>query len=166
MPQVKKLTSVKKPVAKKIVKKEAVKKTVKSTVTKVVKAKPMAEKKVIVSKETSRPANARSKNISKKLDTSIVRVQPRTTNLSIPVYSLAGKQSGEMTLPKEIFGSNINKPLLAQAVRVYTTNQKNLLASTKTRGEIKASKAKIYRQKGTGKARHGAISAPIFVGGG
>jgi len=56
--------------------------------------------------------------------------------------------------------------LLAQAVRVYLANQRQGNASTKTRGEVTGSTRKIYRQKGTGKARHGDIKAPIFVGGG
>ncbi|EKD85503.1 MAG: hypothetical protein ACD_38C00011G0005, partial [uncultured bacterium] len=90
----------------------------------------------------------------------------RPRSLSVPVYSLAGRAVGTLALPKEIFGQKVNKKLLAQAVRVYTTNQKVLLGSTKTRGEVEGSTAKIYRQKGTGRARHGAIRAPIFVGGG
>lgn len=89
-----------------------------------------------------------------------------TTKFSIPVYSLTGRAAGTMALPKEIFGAKINKNLLAQAVRVYETNQKGHFGSTKTRGEVQGSTAKIYRQKGTGRARHGAIRAPIFVGGG
>lgn len=90
----------------------------------------------------------------------------RNDKMSIPVYSLVGRVSGTMSLPKEIFGKEVNKKLLAQALRVYITNQKNLTASTKTRGEVRGSTAKIQRQKGTGKARHGSIRAPIFVGGG
>ena len=92
-------------------------------------------------------------------------VKPRSI-LSVPVYSLAGVASGSMELPKEIFGRKVNNGLLAQAARVYSTNQKTLLGSTKRRREVVASKTKIYAQKGTGRARHGAISAPIFVGGG
>lgn len=91
---------------------------------------------------------------------------PRVSGLSVPVYSLAGRAAGQMSLPKEVFGLKVNKALLTQAIRVYSTNQKQMLAKTKTRGQVKASKAKIYRQKGTGRARHGAITAPIFVGGG
>ena len=91
---------------------------------------------------------------------------PRNDTLSIPVYSLLGKEAGTMDLPKEIFGAPVNKKLLAQALRVYMANQKTLPGSTKTRGEINATKAKVWRQKGTGRARHGAKSAPIFVGGG
>jgi len=94
---------------------------------------------------------------------SIVKPQ---TNLSIPVYSITGAASGSLTLPKEVFGQEVNKGLLAQAVRVYTANQKNYTASTKTRGQVQGSTVKIYRQKCTGRARHGANTAPIFVGGG
>lgn len=56
--------------------------------------------------------------------------------------------------------------LIAQAVRVYLGNQRKAKAKTKTRGEINKTTAKMYKQKGTGRARHGAYSAPIFVGGG
>lgn len=90
----------------------------------------------------------------------------RQTKLSIPVYSLTGRASGTLALPKEIFGQEVNKKLLSQAIRVYLTNQKIFTASTKGRGEVEGSTAKIYRQKGTGRARHGSIRAPIFVGGG
>lgn len=90
----------------------------------------------------------------------------KSDSLSVPAYTLAGRESGTLALPKEIFGQKVSKSLLTQAVRVYATNQKSLPGSTKTRGEVEGSTAKIYRQKGTGRARHGAIRAPIFVGGG
>lgn len=94
------------------------------------------------------------------------KVSRVSKGLSVPVYSLSGRASGTMSLPKEIFGKEVNKALLAQALRVYMTNQKTFTGYTKTRGEVVGSTAKIYRQKGTGRARHGAITAPIFVGGG
>lgn len=90
----------------------------------------------------------------------------RQTIFTVPVYSLAGEVTGSMELPKEIFGQKVNQRLLSQTARVYLTNKKTLLGSTKTRGQVIGSKAKIYAQKGTGRARHGAITAPIFVGGG
>lgn len=68
-------------------------------------------------------------------------------------------------LPKG-FVDKINLPLLAQAMRVYTSNSHQKTSRVKTRGEVRISTRKIYRQKGTGHARHGAKSAPIFVGGG
>jgi large subunit ribosomal protein L4 len=86
--------------------------------------------------------------------------------LKVDLYDLEGKKSGQVELPKEIFGAKINKTLMAQAVRVYLSNQRRSLAKAKTRGEVDLTKAKWFRQKGTGHARHGAKSAPIFVGGG
>lgn len=90
----------------------------------------------------------------------------KVTGVSILVVDTDGKPTGKMTLPKELFAAKINKDLMAQAVRVYLANQRQGSASTKTRGEVEGSTRKIYRQKGTGRARHGAIRAPIFVGGG
>ncbi len=88
------------------------------------------------------------------------------TGLSIPVYDPDGKEAGVIELPKEIFATEANPKLVAQYVRVYLANQRKGNASTKTRGEVIGSTRKIYRQKGTGRARHGDIKAPIFVGGG
>jgi large subunit ribosomal protein L4 len=90
----------------------------------------------------------------------------KLTGLDIPVYNLKGEETKTIALPKEIFSCEAKPALLAQAVRVYLTNQRQGNASTKTRGEVTGSTRKIYRQKGTGKARHGDIKAPIFVGGG
>lgn len=82
------------------------------------------------------------------------------------VFDITGKKIGKVDLPKEIFGAKVNPTLMAQAVRVYLSNQRKAYPKTKTRGEVSLTKAKWYRQKGTGRARHGARSAPIFVGGG
>lgn len=65
-----------------------------------------------------------------------------------------------------IFGQPANPALLAQAVRVYLSNLRQGTSKVKTRAEVNRTKAKWYKQKGTGNARHGARSAPIFVGGG
>jgi len=87
-------------------------------------------------------------------------------SLSAVVYDINGKEAGTINLPKEIFSVTASPKLLAQYVRVYLANQKQGTQSTKTRSEVKGSTRKIYRQKGTGRARHGDIKAPIFVGGG
>ena len=87
-------------------------------------------------------------------------------NLTIPVYDLKGKEQTTLEVAKEIFGIESNLKLVAQYIRVYHANQRQGTSSAKTRGEVKGSTRKIYRQKGTGKARHGDIKAPIFVGGG
>ena len=64
------------------------------------------------------------------------------------------------------FNVKVSEKLLAQTIYVYQSNSHQDTSKIKTRGEIRASKRKIYKQKGTGRARHGALSAPIFVGGG
>ncbi len=64
------------------------------------------------------------------------------------------------------FHRSVSKQLLAQVFYVYQSNSHQNTSKVKTRGEVVASKRKIYKQKGTGRARHGALSAPIFVGGG
>lgn len=85
--------------------------------------------------------------------------------LKAKTYSLKGTKLEETSLPKE-FGEKENLPLLAQAVRVYEERSHIGFAKTKTRAEVNRTTKKIYKQKGTGGARHGARSAPIYVGGG
>lgn len=82
------------------------------------------------------------------------------------VFDVSGKVVTTVDLPQNLFGAKVNKQLMTQAVRVYLANQRKGTQSTKTRGEVTGSTRKIYRQKGTGRARHGGITAPIFVGGG
>ncbi len=89
-----------------------------------------------------------------------------TKKLEASVYDLKGQAAGRVSLPPEIFAAKINPVLLAQAVRVYRVNQRAGTAASKTRSQITGSTRKIYRQKGTGRARHGDIKAPIFIGGG
>lgn len=90
----------------------------------------------------------------------------RKSGPSAPVVGVDGKAKGSVSLSKELFDAKINKTLLSQAVRVYLANQRQGKASTKTRSEVKGSTRKVWRQKGTGRARHGSITGPIFVGGG
>jgi large subunit ribosomal protein L4 len=82
------------------------------------------------------------------------------------VYTMTGEQKGEATLPEVLFGAVVNQELMAQAVRVYLTRQRQGNANTKSRSEVAGSTRKLYKQKGTGNARHGDIKAPVFVGGG
>lgn len=69
------------------------------------------------------------------------------------------------TMFKDLMVEKPNLDLLAQAIRVYENRLHTGRSKTKTRGEINLTTRKWYRQKGTGRARHGAQSAPIFVGG-
>lgn len=70
------------------------------------------------------------------------------------------------TASDAVFGFAVNQPLLAQAIRVYTYNEHQSTSRVKTRAEVRRTKKKWFKQKGTGNARHAARSAPIFVGGG
>lgn len=65
-----------------------------------------------------------------------------------------------------IFSAKVNESLIAQAVRVYLANKRQGTSKVQSRSEVSRTKAKVYRQKGTGNARHGSKNAPIFVGGG
>lgn len=85
--------------------------------------------------------------------------------LKLNAYSLKGTKLASVTLPKEM-EVKPNLDLLAQAVRVYEERQHIGMRATKTRGDVSRTTKKWYKQKGTGGARHGARSAPIFVGGG
>lgn len=105
-------------------------------------------------------------SVSKKPSVSAVARKASKKALVIDVYDTKGKVLESLALPKEVFAAKINNQLMAQAVRVYLANQRQGTASTKTRGEVKGSSRKIYRQKGTGRARHGSVRAPIFVHGG
>lgn len=84
----------------------------------------------------------------------------------VPVYNMEGNQVGEIDLNEAIFGTEVNVPLLHQVVVAYEANRRQGTASTKTRGEVSGGGRKPWRQKGTGRARHGSIRSPIWVGGG
>ncbi len=86
--------------------------------------------------------------------------------ISAVTYNLQGKKIESTPLPKNIFEVKVKPVLLAQAVRVWLSNQRRGTAKTKTRSEVAKTTAKPYKQKGTGRARHGSSAAPIFVGGG
>lgn len=101
-----------------------------------------------------------------KAEKTVVKAEKVESTLKITVVDTEGKAAGSMTLPEAVFGAKVNKTLMAQAVRVYLANQRQGNAVTKTRGEVDGSTRKIYRQKGTGRARHGGVRAPIFVKGG
>ncbi len=85
--------------------------------------------------------------------------------MKVALYSAKGVKAGETTLPKEL-GGEVNMNLLAQAIRVYNERAHTGLAKAQTRAEVNRTTKKLYKQKGTGGARHGSRRAPIFVGGG
>jgi large subunit ribosomal protein L4 len=86
--------------------------------------------------------------------------------MQVSVLDINGQQVKSIDLPTDIFEVEVNTGLMHQAYVRQMANARLGTHDTKTRGEVNMTKAKWYRQKGTGRARHGAQSAPIFVGGG
>jgi len=86
--------------------------------------------------------------------------------IKLPVLDKNGQGVGEQELPSSIFERPVNVGLMHQAYVRQMANARLGTHATKTRGQVDRSKAKWYRQKGTGRARHGSRNAPIFVGGG
>lgn len=86
--------------------------------------------------------------------------------IKVQIYTLKGTKSGEQILPKGVFEQEINLKLLAQANHVYADRSHVGLRNTKTRSEVNRTTKKLYKQKGTGGARHGSRRANLFVGGG
>ena len=86
--------------------------------------------------------------------------------MQFPVLNTAGAEVAQVELPADIFEAKINIGLMHQAFVRQLANARQGSHSTLSRGQVRATGAKWYRQKGTGRARHGAQSAPIFVGGG
>ena len=77
-----------------------------------------------------------------------------------------GSKKGDKTLPEELFGGEVNHAVMHQVVTAQLAAARSGTASTKTRSEVRGGGKKPWRQKGTGRARHGSIRSPIWVGGG
>jgi large subunit ribosomal protein L4 len=86
--------------------------------------------------------------------------------MQVDVKNIAGETVGEVELRDDIFGIEPNGAVMHQALVRQLANLRLGTHKTKSRGEVLRSKSKWYRQKGTGRARHGSRNAPIFVGGG
>ena len=81
-------------------------------------------------------------------------------------YNLEGEKSGTIELPENIFGVKINNDLIYQAVNTQMANSRHHFADAKDRSEVRGGGKKPWRQKGTGRARHGSIRSPLWRGGG
>ncbi len=86
--------------------------------------------------------------------------------MKYPVYNQKGEKAGTTLLPKELFGVPLNKDLVHQVVVCQMANKRQGTAHTKTRDEVSGGGKKPWRQKGTGRARHGSTRSPIWRGGG
>ena len=84
----------------------------------------------------------------------------------VALYSTTGEQVGEMLLADSVFAVEVNEAAMHQAVLTYLANRRIGSAATKTRTEVRGGGRKPWKQKGTGRARHGSIRSPIWKGGG
>ena len=85
---------------------------------------------------------------------------------SIPLYDRTGKTVGDVELSDELFAAPVNTAVLHQVVTAQLAARRTGTSDTKTRGEIRGGGKKPYRQKGTGRARQGTVTAPHYRGGG
>ena len=83
-----------------------------------------------------------------------------------PIYNLKGEDLKEIEISDDIFGKKINNNLIHQVYTSLLSNKRKPLAFTKDRSEVRGGGKKPWRQKGTGRARHGSIRSPLWKGGG
>jgi large subunit ribosomal protein L4 len=82
------------------------------------------------------------------------------------IYNIKGSEVGSIELPEALFGAKRNDALLRQIVLGIEANKRTPVAHTKGRGDVRGGGKKPWKQKGTGRARHGSIRSPIWRGGG
>ena len=82
------------------------------------------------------------------------------------VYNQQGEKLGTYNLPDRVFGVPFKNSVVHQAMRVQLGNARKVIAHTKDRSEVSGGGKKPWRQKGTGRARHGSIRSPLWKGGG
>lgn len=94
------------------------------------------------------------------------KLKKNTGSLEVEVYNQSGKSAGKIELPEEIFGLSWNADLVHQVTVAMQANTRTPVAHAKTRAEVSGTTRKPWKQKGTGRARHGSKRSPIWVGGG
>ena len=114
--------------------------------------------------QTSKKAAA--DKAKKELKASKPRKEKVEVSLEGTIYDVEGNSAGKLSLPKEIFGIPWNGDLVAQVVNSIQSAGRQPLAHTKDRSEVAGGGKKPWKQKGTGRARHGSSRSPIWVGGG
>jgi large subunit ribosomal protein L4 len=85
---------------------------------------------------------------------------------TIDVYNLKREKVGTVDLSDEVFGAEVKEHLFYEVVKAQLASKRQGTAAAKNRSAVSGSTKKLYKQKGTGRARHGSIRAPVFVGGG
>lgn len=84
----------------------------------------------------------------------------------VDVFNLNREKVGELDLSDEVFGTEVKEQLFYEVVKAQLASRRAGTASAKERAAVRGTSKKMYKQKGTGRARHGSARAPIFVGGG
>ncbi|HKP85018.1 MAG TPA: 50S ribosomal protein L4 [Blastocatellia bacterium] len=84
----------------------------------------------------------------------------------VKVRNLKNEEVGDLELSDEVFGAPLNKKLIYEAVKNYLANQRAGTSATKTRGDTSGSGKKLWKQKGTGRARIASLRSPLWKGGG
>ena len=86
--------------------------------------------------------------------------------MKVSVFDKEGKEMVQTVLPKEVFGLEMNSDLVHQVAVAQSANRRQVIAHTKDRGNVRGGGKKPWRQKGTGRARHGSRRSPLWRGGG
>lgn len=127
----------------------------------------------MATKKTTTTSSAKAKKDSiKKSDKAALAPEKKVSkskkavSLDVSVYSTEGKEAGSIKLPENIFGLPWNADLVHQVMTSMRTSARTPVAHVKTRGEVRGGGKKPWKQKGTGRARHGSSRSPIWVGGG
>jgi large subunit ribosomal protein L4 len=84
----------------------------------------------------------------------------------VKVYNLNKQGVGEIVLSDSVFDATVSESLMYEVLKAQLASQRKGTSSSQTRSEVSRTKRKLYKQKGTGNARHGSRKAPTFVGGG
>jgi large subunit ribosomal protein L4 len=150
----------------------AAKKPVKKTTTPAA-AKPAAKSSTAkagagkpVARRTTKAAPRATTTKAKAAATKRAAPKENENPLQAALFDSAGASQGHIDLPEHIFGEEPNTPVMHQAYVRQMANARQGTASTKNRGAVSGGGAKPYRQKGTGRARHGSIREPSMKGGG
>src|SRR3982074_3740501 len=85
---------------------------------------------------------------------------------TVKIMNLTSAEVGEIELADAVFGVALNEPLIHEAVRSFLANRRAGTSATKTRGDVSGSGRKLWKQKGTGRARIASLRSPLWKGGG